>query len=792
MGASGLDSSSGTGRGGFDHHGGRPRRIRFGVLALVGIVAGSMVGAVVYPVLAGATASTTTTTQASAATITLSPTGSITDNATVQGNPTSGSPTGTVKFYICQTSTSQTLSTGSCAAVAGNIVNIAHLTAGSGNASGATSASFTPKSAGTWCFSAVYSGDVNYSSSSDNTSSGNLDTNECTLVNRAPSISHSTGLSDHITLGSGSVTDEVDVLGNSQIATPTGTAVFYVCETGTVESPTTAPCPSTGTPEDPGETLGNGASGSASATSVPFTPTSAGEYCFSVAYGGDVNYAPSADNTTAGNADANECFLVSQASSATASTISTGSITLGPSGSVTDSVTVTGNAAGGSPTGSVDFYACQTGTSQTLTTGSCAASGTPEDAGVGVTGGSNDTSSAISTSFTPASAGTWCFSAAYGGDSNYLSSSDNTGSGNLDTNECVLVGVDSDTTASTISTGNITLGPSGTVTDSVTVTGNATAGPPTGSVDFYACQTGTSQTLTTGSCAASGTPEDAGAGLTGASGDSSTANSTTFTPSAAGTWCFSAAYGGDDNYSASSDNTGAGNLDAAECVLVAPASSTTSTNISSADITVGPSGNVSDLVTVAGDSAGGAPAGNVDFYVCQSAGNADALCSSTANPEGTPALTAAGSDTSTATSQTFTPSAEGVYCFAAVYVPASNSNYTGSSDNVSGTVDPNECVSVTPAQYTFISPSSASATAGDLFLFAVQTYGTPTATKITKKGRLPKGLHFTNFHNGSAGITGTPSAKKLGPFHLTFTATFGKGKTKHVATQAFTLTITAG
>jgi len=764
--------------------------MRFGVLALVGCVAGSMVGAVVYPVLAGATASTTTTTQVSAGTITLGPSGSVTDTATVQGNAISGSPTGTVKFYVCQTGTSQTLTTGPCAAVAGNIVNIAHLTAGSGNASSTTSASFTPKSPGTWCFSASYSGDGNYGTSLDNTTSGNLDANECTLVQRAPSTSHSTGLTDHITLG-GSVTDEVDVLGNSQIATPTGSAVFYVCQTGTVASPTTAPCPTSGTPEDPGEALSPGVSGSASAQSVPFTPVSAGEWCFSVAYGGDTDYAPSADNTTAGNADTNECFLVSQATSATASTISTASITLGPSGSVTDTATVTGNAAGGSPTGSVNFYVCQTGTTQTLTTGACAASGTPEDATVGVTGGTNNTSSAISSSFTPASAGTWCFSAAYGGDPNYLSSSDNTSSGNLDTNECVLVGVDSDSTASTISSGSITLGPSGTVTDSVTVTGNATAGPPTGSVDFYACQTGTSQTLTTGSCAASGTPEDASAGLTGASSDTSTVNSTSFTPSAAGTWCFSAAYGGDDNYSASSDNTGAGNLDPAECVLVAPGSSATTTNISSADITVGPSGNVTDSVTVSGNSAGGAPAGNVDFYVCQSASDADALCSSTADPEGAPALAAAGSETSTATSQSFAPGSEGVYCFAAVYVPTPNSNYTGSSDNVSGTVDPNECVSVAPAQYSFTNPNSASATAGDLFLFRVQTFGTPTATKISKKGRLPKGLHYANFHNGSAGITGTPSIKKVGTYDLTFTATFGKGKTKHVVMQAFTLTVTA-
>ena len=54
---------------------------------------------------------------------------------------------------------------------------------------------------------------------------------------------------------------------------------------------------------------------------------------------------------------------------------------------------------------------------------------------------------------------------------------------------------------------------------------------------------------------------------------------------------------------------------------------------------------------------------------------------------------------------------------------------------------------------------------------------------------LPKGLHFVNNHNGTATISGIASAKKLGAHHLTITATFGKGKTKHVATQAFTLTV---
>ena len=44
----------------------------------------------------------------------------------------------------------------------------------------------------------------------------------------------------------------------------------------------------------------------------------------------------------------------------------------------------------------------------------------------------------------------------------------------------------------------MTLGTSGTVSDNVTVQGTSTHGSPTGNVNFYVCQTGTTQTLITG------------------------------------------------------------------------------------------------------------------------------------------------------------------------------------------------------------------------------------------------------------------------------------------------------
>ena len=51
------------------------------------------------------------------------------------------------------------------------------------------------------------------------------------------------------------------------------------------------------------------------------------------------------------------------------------------------------------------------------------------------------------------------------------------------------------------------------------------------------------------------------------------------------------------------------------------------------------------------------------------------------------------------------------------------------------------------------------------------------------------------FNKASHVLGGTPTSTKhksaAGTYHLTFTATFGKGKTKVVATQAFTLSVSS-
>jgi hypothetical protein len=101
--------------------------------------------------------------------------------------------------------------------------------------------------------------------------------------------------------------------------------------------------------------------------------------------------------------------------------------------------------------------------------------------------------------------------------------------------------------------------------------------------------------------------------------------------------------------------------------------------------------------------------------------------------------------------------------------------------------------SVTPPPGPAItSTGSASAIAGSPFSFAVTTSGTP-APVVKESGKLPPGIAFHR-GTGSATISGTPNPKhnkSVGQYNIVITATFGKGKTKSVLVQDFTLTVTA-
>jgi len=344
-----------------------------------------------------------------------------------------------------------------------------------------------------------------------------------------------------------------------------------------------------------------------------------------------------------------------------------------------------------------------------------------------------------------------------------------------------------------VSASSVTLGPSGTVSDSVTVRGTPAHGSPGGNVDFYVCQTGTTQTLTGGPCPPGAPSHLATAHLNAALGNSATASSGAFVPTAAGTWCFSAVYGGGSPYTGSADNTSATNLDANECVLVAPASSTTASFISTAKVTLGSTGSATDSVTVSGNVVGGPPGGGVSFYVCH-INSGSTLVAGPCPPAGVPedaavTLVPGAGASSSATSKAFVPTAVGTWCFSALY--GGSPTYAESGDNTSAaTLDTGECLLVAPPPGDAItSAANASGTAGQFFTFPVTTSGSPTPS-FKRKGRLPKGVHFVNNHDGTATISGTPSLTKgVGIYHIRIKATFGKGKTKTVVYQAFTLTM---
>jgi hypothetical protein len=407
-------------------------------------------------------------------------------------------------------------------------------------------------------------------------------------------------------------------------------------------------------------------------------------------------------NTNAFNPTDGSGFCLATTTTVTQASVQT--IALG-GGSVTDTATVTGQSGQGLPTGHVDFYVCGPTEEAAL----CGSTSNPQ--GTPIVPGQNDTgfvSHATSDAFTPTSAGTWCFAAVFvpgaivsGSESasvvaqgsSYSGSSDNQ-TGTIDPNECFNVTASpSQTTTSTSAAntgGSVVIGPDGSVTDTATVTGED--GTPTGEVAFFLCgpltQDATCSVVT-------GTPEGTPT-LSGSNG-TATAVSNSVTPTKVGVYCFSAVYAGDSTYAGSHDNT-SGDVRTAECFAVTPAGTVATTQTSAAttgegSVVIGASGTVTDTVTVTGNATAGAPDGTVAFFVCGPLTSAG-LCTSSGTAEGTPTLTGATSSTSTATSNAFTPTAPGTYCFGAAYTPADGSNYTGSADNMTGDVQVNECFTV--------------------------------------------------------------------------------------------------
>ena len=116
--------------------------------------------------------------------------------------------------------------------------------------------------------------------------------------------------------------------------------------------------------------------------------------------------------------------------SSTSSTLDSSSITLG--NSVTDTAEVTGDADGGDPSGSVEFYLCGPA-APAAAYPDCSTGGTLVATDSTATDAGTDKSSFSSGAYTPTAAGKYCFRAEYLTSTLYLGSSD------YDSSECFLV-----------------------------------------------------------------------------------------------------------------------------------------------------------------------------------------------------------------------------------------------------------------------------------------------------------------------------------------------------------------
>ena len=121
-----------------------------------------------------------------------------------------------------------------------------------------------------------------------------------------------------------------------------------------------------------------------------------------------------------------------------------------------------------------------------------------------------------------------------------------------------------------------------------------------------------------------------------------------------------------------------------------------------------------------------------------------------------------------------TPTTWGTY---APYVSVRNASGAGASASFSWVVS----VAITSATH-------ATATIGKSFSFTVRATG--VANRFTVSPKPPAGLRFKNLGNGTATLSGVPSAQSVAKkYPLVFEATFGTLKAPESVSQSFTLTL---
>ena len=232
------------------------------------------------------------------------------------------------------------------------------------------------------------------------------------------------------------------------------------------------------------------------------------------------------------------------------------------------------------------------------------------------------------------------------------------------------------------------------LTDTATFHGT-TSVAPTGSVTF------TLYTDTTCTTAVSGV--SGSAPVNTVSGTSTASFSTTWTPTAAGTYSWLAHYPGDANY----DAITTGCTDANEQIAVSTASPTITTQATPTTAAAGVSTTVGDTATFSSTGAA-APTGSVDFTLYT-----DGTCGTSTGVTGSgPISTTAGTSTATF-SASWTPPAVGSYYWQAQYAGDANNN-----GSTSACGDTNEKVAVAKASPTITTVANpASAVTGTAHIF---------------------------------------------------------------------------
>lgn len=369
-------------------------------------------------------------------------------------------------------------------------------------------------------------------------------------------------------------------------------------------------------------------------------------------------------------------FSTCTVTASSAPTVGSGA-TVTPGTSVADTATITGSGVPNPPTPSsatnqVKFYLCGPVTSPAT----CASGGTL--VGSAALSGSGATATATSPAVNTAgyAAGRYCFRIEWAGDSKYTSGVTHTAE-----SECFNIAkIASQTVTSPVDgsgtpTSTIVLGQP--IYDRAVVTGTAGSGDPTGTVAFSVCPVSSGTTCSSATTAL-GTPSLTSDGNSGTY--TSTATSNQYTPSATGSYCFQANYSGSAAYNPSSDS----NINECFNVITLPtATVTTPTDSNGTPVSVITLGDtIHDFAVVTGESLGGDPTGTVTFAVC---GPADSgLCTTGGTPLGSNNLVVDGdltTYTASASSDNFTPTLPGRYCFRATY--GGNTPYEGSSDSSS-------------------------------------------------------------------------------------------------------------